>query len=180
MKLFLVVALVLLGTISACQLHEGSPEQDVPAEQDEEEPGEPEPPCPTESESFRMIVPGTEAHTSRYVFVKNYQRFRKAQKLCARCYHGHLASIHSHLANALLRCIAHTHIKLGLVWIGGITCRRHRHLHSCWVDHSSWNYSNWARKNPQHVRKTCVALSTAGGHWRSVCCRARLPFICEY
>ncbi|CAM5149176.1 unnamed protein product, partial [Natator depressus] len=110
MKLSLLLA--LLGAISARQLHEGTPEQEVPAEQGEEELGEPEPPCPMESESFRMIVPSTEGHTCHYVF-----------KLCTRCYRGRLASIHSHSTNERLRCTAHAHTNWGQVWIGGVTSR---------------------------------------------------------
>ncbi|XP_074922083.1 bone marrow proteoglycan-like [Chelonoidis abingdonii] len=182
MKLVLVLALALLGAVSAHQLpsDEGAPEQEVPTEQGEEESGEPEPPCPTESESFRMIVPGQEGHTCRYVFVNNCQPFWTAQRLCARCYRGRLASIHNYATNHRLRCTARARTNRGQVWIGGITFRRYRRVCSRWIDHSPWNYSNWARGNPRCARKTCVALCTRGGKWRSVNCRARLPFICAY
>nr|XP_032641816.1 bone marrow proteoglycan-like isoform X2 [Chelonoidis abingdonii] len=182
MKLVLVLALALLGAVSAHQLpsDEGAPEQEVPTEQGEEESGEPEPPCPTESESFRMIVPGQEGHTCRYVFVNNCQPFWTAQRLCARCYRGRLASIHNYATNHRLRCTARARTNRGQVWIGGITFRRYRRVCSRWIDHSPWNYSNWARGNPRCARKTCVALCTRGGHWRSISCQTHLPFICEY
>ncbi|XP_065260552.1 bone marrow proteoglycan-like [Emys orbicularis] len=180
MKLFLVLALALLGAVSTHQLHEGAPEQEVPAEQGEEEPGEPEPPCPTESESFRVIVPGQGGHTCRYVFVNNCQTFWRAQHLCARCYRGRLASIHNYATNQRLRCTVRARTNRAQVWIGGITSRRHRCLRSHWVDHSPWNYSNWARGNPCRTGRTCVAMCPAGGHWRSISCQTRLPFICEY
>ncbi|XP_050810324.1 bone marrow proteoglycan-like [Gopherus flavomarginatus] len=162
MKLVLVLALALLGAVSARQLHEGTPEREVPAEQGEEEPEEPEPPCPMESESFRMIVPGQGGHTCRYVFVNNCQPFWTAQRLCARCYHGRLASIHNYATNQRLRCTARARTNRGQVWIGGITTLRHRCLHSHWIDHSPWNYSNWASGNPIHASQTCVALCTTG------------------
>ncbi|XP_024080004.1 bone marrow proteoglycan-like [Terrapene carolina triunguis] len=180
MKLFLVLALALLGAVSTHQLHEGAPEQEVPAEQGEEEPGEPEPPCPTESESFRVIVPGQGGHTCRYVFVNNCQTFWIAQKVCARCYRGHLASIHNYATNQRLRCRVRARTNRAQVWIGGITSRRRRCLRSHWVDCSPWNYANWARGNPCRTRRTCVAMCPAGGKWRSVRCGARLPFICQY
>ncbi|XP_030417712.1 bone marrow proteoglycan-like isoform X1 [Gopherus evgoodei] len=164
MKLVLVLALALLGAVSAHQLpsDKGTPEQEVPAKQGEEEPAEPEPPCPMESESFRMIVPGQGGHTCRYVFVNNCQPFWTAQKLCARCYHGHLASIHNYATNQRLSCMAHARTNQGQVWIGGYTSRWFLHVHPRWVDHSSWNYSNWARGNPWQFWKSCVAMCTVG------------------
>ncbi|CAM4569816.1 unnamed protein product [Lepidochelys olivacea] len=133
MKLSLLLA--LLGAISARQL-----QQEVPAEQGEEELGELEPPCPMGSESFRMIVPSTEGHTCHYVF-----------KLCARCYHGCLASIHSHSTNERLRCTAPP-TPTG----AGVDRRRHLPL------------------GPP------LACTLGGDHWRSVSCQTRLPFICKY
>ncbi|XP_039394146.1 bone marrow proteoglycan-like isoform X3 [Mauremys reevesii] len=180
MKLVLVLALALLGAVSARQLHEGAPEQEVPAEQGEEEPGEPEPPCPTETESFRMIVPGQEGHTCRYVIVNNCQPFWKAQRLCARCYRGRLASIHNYATNHRLSCTARTRTNRGQVWLGGITSRRGGRAFSRWMDHSPWNYTNWARGNPSRAGQNCIVLCTADGHWRSVSCGTHLPFICEY
>ncbi|XP_065451869.1 bone marrow proteoglycan-like isoform X2 [Chrysemys picta bellii] len=180
MKLFLVLALALLGAVSTHQLHEGAPEQEVPAEQGEEEPGEPEPPCPTESESFRVIVPGQEGRTCRYVFVNRCLTFRGAQRVCARCYRGRLASIHNYATNRRLRRTVRARTNRAQVWIGGITSRRHHCLRTHWVDRSPWNYSNWARGNPCRTRPTCVALCPAGGKWRSVSCRVRMPFICQY
>ncbi|XP_044871614.1 bone marrow proteoglycan-like [Mauremys mutica] len=178
MKLSLLLA--LLGAVSAQQLHEGSPEQEVPAEQGEEEPGEPEPPCPTESESFRMIVPGQEGHTCRYVIVNDCQPFWRAQKQCARCYHGRLASIHNRATNQRLQSMARTRTNRGQVWIGGYTYRWFFRVYPRWVDHSPWNYSNWAKGNPWRFWKSCVALCTVGGQWSSVSCGTRLPFVCEY
>ncbi|XP_067406835.1 bone marrow proteoglycan [Emydura macquarii macquarii] len=179
MKLYLVLALALLGAVSARQLHEGHLKQEGTAEQDEVKPGEPEPPCPTESESFRMTVPGEEGRTYRYVAVNNCQSFWRAQCLCARCYRGRLASVHSHWVNEHLRKVARCRTNRGQVWIGGITTRRNRCWRSRWIDRSPWNYAYWASGNVQRFR-SCVALCTAGGHWRNVHCRTRLPFICEY
>ncbi|KAM9147728.1 proteoglycan 3-like [Pangshura tecta] len=178
MKLSLLLA--LLGAVSAHHLHEGAPEQEVPAKQGEEEPGEPEPPCPTESESFRMIVPGQKGHTGRYVFVNNCQPFWEAQNLCIRCYHGHLASIHNYATNERLRCMAHARTNRAEVWIGGYTSRWFFHMYPHWVDHSPWKYSNWAEGNPWSFWSSCATLCTAGGKWRSVSCSSHLPFICEY
>ncbi|XP_065258385.1 bone marrow proteoglycan-like [Emys orbicularis] len=180
MKLFLVLALALLGAVSARQLPEGAPEQEVPAEQAEEEPGEPEPPCPTESESFRVIVPGQGGCFSRFVVVNNCQTFSSAQNVCVRCYRGRLASIHGSVINQHLSRMARARTNRSQVWIGGITSGRNWCLRSHWVDHSSWNYSNWARGNPCRTGQTCVAMCPAGGQWRSVGCGASMPFICEY
>ncbi|XP_053880750.1 bone marrow proteoglycan-like [Malaclemys terrapin pileata] len=178
MKLSLLLA--LLGAVSARQLHEGAPEQEVPAEQGKEEPGEPEPPCPTESESFKMTMPGQEGHTCRYAFVNNCKTFWNAQKVCARCYRGRLASIHNYVTNHRLSCMVRARTNHARVWIGGYTSRWFFHVYPRWVDHSAWNYSNWARGNPWRFWKSCVAMCPVGGQWSSVSCGTRLPFICEY
>nr|XP_014425882.1 eosinophil granule major basic protein 2-like [Pelodiscus sinensis] len=102
MKLSLVLSLALLGAVSAHQLDAGALEQEIPDEEGEEESGEPEPPCPTESEIVRMVVPGTGGRTYRYVFVSSCQTFRGAQRQCSRCYHGRLASIHSRAGHQTL------------------------------------------------------------------------------
>ncbi|XP_065451871.1 bone marrow proteoglycan-like [Chrysemys picta bellii] len=180
MKLFLVLALALLGAVSAHQLHEGAPEQEVPAEQGKEEPREPEPPCPTERESFRVIVPGQGGCNYRYMLVTDCRTFENAKDTCARCYRGQLASIHSSLINQRLSCMVRTRTNRSQVWIGGYTSGWHHCLRAYWVDRSSWNYSNWARGNPCRTGKTCVAMCPSGGQWRSVSCGARMPFICEY
>ncbi|XP_034625285.1 bone marrow proteoglycan-like isoform X1 [Trachemys scripta elegans] len=182
MKLFLVLALALLGAVSAHQLpsDEGAPEQEVPAEQGEEEPRELEPPCPTDSESFRVIVPGQGGCFARYVVVNNCQTFWNAQNVCARCYRGRLASIHGSVINRHLSCMARARTNRSQVWIGGITSGRNHCLHAHWVDRSSWNYSNWARGNPCRTGQMCVAMCPSGGQWRSVSCRVSMPFICQY
>ncbi|XP_053881158.1 bone marrow proteoglycan-like [Malaclemys terrapin pileata] len=192
MKLFLVLALALLGAVSARQLHAGAPEQEVPAEQGEEEPREPEPPCPTERESFRVIVPGQGGCFARYVVVNNCQTFWNAENVCACCYRGRLAFIHRSLINQRLSCTACARTNRSQVWIGGLTSdgtaliltqplpSQNHCLHAHWVDRSSWNYSNWARGNPCRTGQTCVAMRPASGQWRSVSCGARMPFICEY
>ncbi|XP_067406836.1 proteoglycan 3-like [Emydura macquarii macquarii] len=182
MKLFLVLALALLGAVSARQIHEGHLKQEGTAEQDEVKPGEPEPPCPTESESFRMTVPGEEGRTYRYVAVNNCQTFWNADKLCARCYRGRLASIHSESVNQKLRNVARCRTNQGQVWIGGTTFHLFWHVNCSWIDRSHWNYSNWAHGNPHRrfLWKKCVALSTSGGHWRNIGCSTSMPFICEY
>uniref|UniRef100_A0A8C3HV46 C-type lectin domain-containing protein n=1 Tax=Chrysemys picta bellii TaxID=8478 RepID=A0A8C3HV46_CHRPI len=140
------------GRANWCLSHpssdEGAPEQEVSAEQGEEEPREPEPPCPTDSESFRVIVPGQGGCFARYVVVNNCQTFWNAQNVCARCYRGRLASIHGSVINRHLSCMARAHTNRAQVWIGGITSGRNHCLHAHWVDRSSWNYSNWARGNP--------------------------------
>ncbi|XP_074854679.1 bone marrow proteoglycan-like [Carettochelys insculpta] len=180
MKLSLVLTLALLGAISAHQLEEGALEQEVPDDQAEEELEGPEPSCPAESKSFQVVVPSNGTHTCRYVFVNSCQTFRQAQRYCARCYRGRLASIHSHSTNEQLRCGARARTNRGLVWIGAITYRRFRRVCARWVDRSTWNYANWARRNPRGYFRRCVAMCTNNGRWISVTCRSRLPFICRY
>ncbi|XP_075782187.1 bone marrow proteoglycan-like [Pelodiscus sinensis] len=198
MKLSLVLSLALLGAVSAHQLglrsvlglegstgvcthpDAGALEQEIRNEQGKVESGEPEPPCPMESETFRMVVPGTGGHTCRYVLVNSCQTFWNAQNVCARCYRGRLASIHSHSINEHLRCMARARTTQGQVWIGGFTYRRHNCVNAYWLDRSAWNYAYWAAGNNYGCGINGVALCTVGGHWRSVNCAARLPFICEY
>uniref|UniRef100_A0A8C4W6B1 C-type lectin domain-containing protein n=1 Tax=Gopherus evgoodei TaxID=1825980 RepID=A0A8C4W6B1_9SAUR len=137
-------------------------------EQGEEEPGEPEPPW--------------DGAWGGCWWMPHVPLTLSPQRLCARCYHGHLASIHNYATNQRLRCTARARTNRGQVWIGGYTSRvgPHRCLRSHWIDHSLWNYSNWASGNPSHASQMCVALCTTGGRWRSVNCQARLPFICAY
>uniref|UniRef100_A0A8C3FFP9 C-type lectin domain-containing protein n=1 Tax=Chrysemys picta bellii TaxID=8478 RepID=A0A8C3FFP9_CHRPI len=150
------------GRANWCLLHpssdEGAPEQEVPAEQGKEEPREPEPPCPTERESFRVIVPGQGGCNYRYMLVTDCRTFENAKDTCARCYRGQLASIHSSLINQRLSCMVRTRTNRSQVWIGGYTSGWHHCLRAYWVDRSSWNYSNWARGNPCRTGKTCVAI----------------------
>ncbi|XP_075784714.1 proteoglycan 3-like [Pelodiscus sinensis] len=180
MKLSLVLSLALLGAVSAHQLDAGALEQEIPDEEGEEESGEPEPPCPTESEIVRMVVPGTGGRTYRYVFVSSCQTFRGAQRQCSRCYRGRLASIHSHAVNEKLRCTARTRTNRSDLWLGGKASWRFFWVRTHWMDNSVWNYSNWARGYPRSFWTRCVTMCTATGLWRCLNCGTRLPFVCEY
>ncbi|XP_039394145.1 bone marrow proteoglycan-like isoform X2 [Mauremys reevesii] len=180
MKLFL--ALALLGAVSSRRLSEGALEQEVPAEQGssvlEEEPGELEPPGPGEGKSF--MGRGALGRRLRYTVVIKDQTFHGAMSECSRIFSGHLASIHSKSANEQLRAVARAHTNRGQVWVGGITSFTGGRAFSRWMDHSPWNYTNWARGNPSRAGQNCIVLCTADGHWRSVSCGTHLPFICEY
>ncbi|XP_075782190.1 bone marrow proteoglycan-like [Pelodiscus sinensis] len=180
MKLSLVLALALLGAVSAHQLDAGALEQEIPDEEGEEESGEPETPCPTESEIVRMVVPGTGGRTYRYVLVRSCQTFRRAQRQCSRCYHGRLASIHSRAVNHHLQCTVRARTKRSDVWIGAYASRRSNCVRAHWIDRSTWNYSNWARGYPNSRWTRCVSMCTATGLWRCLSCRTRLPYVCEY
>uniref|UniRef100_K7F214 C-type lectin domain-containing protein n=1 Tax=Pelodiscus sinensis TaxID=13735 RepID=K7F214_PELSI len=146
-------------------------EQEIPDEEGEEESGEPEPPCPTESEIVRMVVPGTGGRTYRYVLVRSCQTFRRAQRQCSRCYRGRLASIHSRAVNHHLQCTVRARTKRSDVWIGAYASRRvFVSVHAHWMDHSIWNYSKWAPGYPKCFRKKCVTMCTARWRWGSRHC----------
>ncbi|XP_067406834.1 bone marrow proteoglycan-like [Emydura macquarii macquarii] len=163
MKLSLALALALLGAVSARHLPEGTLEQEVPGELGssvlEEELREHKKP------HFRMV--------------NQPQTFHEAEKECVRLFGGHLASVHNHPANAFLRSAAKSRTNNAQVWIGGIISSSGGRPFCRWVDKTHWNYTNWASGNPSRSGETCVALCTAGGHWRSASCGTRLPFICE-
>ncbi|XP_038263055.1 bone marrow proteoglycan-like [Dermochelys coriacea] len=111
--------------------------------------------------------------------MKHNQSFSGAMTECTRMFRGHLASIHSHSVNEKLRrAVSYTH--QDQVWVGGITSSLGGRTISYWVDHTIWNYSNWANGNPRRSGHTCVALCSADGLWRSFDCPDSLPFICKY
>ncbi|XP_075784704.1 proteoglycan 3-like [Pelodiscus sinensis] len=180
MKLSLVLALALLGAVSAHQLDAGALEQEIPDEEGEEESGEPKTPCPKESETFRMVVPGTGGHNYSYVFVSRSQTFNSAQHLCSHCYHGRLASIHSHAVNQQLHRTVRARTNRRDVWLGGKASKGVFFKRTHWMDHSIWNYSNWAPGYPASFRTRCVSMCTANGQWRCLKCGNRLPFVCKY
>ncbi|XP_010566364.1 PREDICTED: proteoglycan 3 [Haliaeetus leucocephalus] len=78
--------------------------------------------CPLQSETRALSVANPlGASTFRYVIVTRCQNFHNAQHICARCYRGRLASIHSYSLNSLLRRQAQLSTNRGQVWIGAIT-----------------------------------------------------------
>ncbi|XP_068845100.1 proteoglycan 3-like [Capricornis sumatraensis] len=130
--------------------------------------------CPKEEETVQL--PGSpECKSCRYRIVRTPKRFKKAQRVCRKCYQGNLASIHSLSVNCLIHRLTIT-TNHGQVGIGGqLWCRRF-----IWTDGSSWNFTYWAAGQPRCGRGCCVALCTRGGHWRRALCKRRLPFICSY
>ncbi|KAM7236234.1 hypothetical protein CapIbe_013420 [Capra ibex] len=134
--------------------------------------------CPREEETVQL--PGSpECKSCRYRIVRTPKRFKKAQRVCRKCYRGNLASIHNVKFNCYIQHLA-TGINQAQVWIGGFIrgwClwRKYR-----WTDGSSWNFTYWALWQPKFGRGRCVALSTRGGRWRRAPCKRRLPFICSY
>uniref|UniRef100_A0A8C8SCA4 C-type lectin domain-containing protein n=1 Tax=Pelusios castaneus TaxID=367368 RepID=A0A8C8SCA4_9SAUR len=153
MKLSLILALALLGAVSASQ-HRKSWCPHSHGSRHDSEP--------------RLWLP----HSFPF----------SPQRLCYRCYRGRLASIHSYSINARLHRVACSRTNRGEVWLGGKTFYRFRHVRYHWVDKSHWNYSNWAPGNP-HIYwiygKMCVALSNSDGQWKNVNCNTHLPFICK-
>uniref|UniRef100_A0A4X2K6D3 C-type lectin domain-containing protein n=1 Tax=Vombatus ursinus TaxID=29139 RepID=A0A4X2K6D3_VOMUR len=130
--------------------------------------------CPKEEDVVRMLgSPGCE--TCRFLIVNKPRKFKRAQKICRRCYHGHLVSIHSSHTNHLIRCSA-SRINQSQIWIGARIFRKR----FCWVDGSRWTFSYWAAGQPGNGGGRCVALCTRGGHWRRAPCKRRLPFACSY
>ncbi|KAM5317686.1 proteoglycan 3-like [Glossophaga mutica] len=132
--------------------------------------------CPRKEDTVEIMgSPGCK--TCRYILVQTPRRFRRARKICRKCYRGNLVSIHDYSSNYRLQCLT-SGINQGQVWIGGVVsgwlCKRFH-----WIDGSCWNYANWAAGQPGCGVGRCVALCTRGGQWRRVRCCNRLPFICS-
>ncbi|XP_043827357.1 bone marrow proteoglycan-like [Dromiciops gliroides] len=204
MKLPLILSLLLLGTVSSLHLKnealeleasEGekalAQEVETPEEEDnlttgdeeeddegtEVEVAEDDNLCPKEEDVVHMLgSPGCK--TCRFLIVRKPRTFRRAQKICRRCYRGNLVSIHSSHTNSRIQCSVRG-INQGQIWIGGRIKGRHR-KRFWWVDGSSWTFSYWAAGQPARGGGCCVALCTRGGHWRRAPCRRRLPFACSY
>ncbi|XP_075782188.1 bone marrow proteoglycan [Pelodiscus sinensis] len=171
MRLFLV--LVLLGAVAGSPLSQRALELERSDEQGssvlEEEPVG-SMPCQGEERGFEVRG----AKPPRYELENKPQTFEEAKKTCTKR-GGCLASIHTEEINRKLFQMS----KRGQVWVGGISSSSGGRPSRRWVDGSSWNYDNWASGNPSRRGTTCVALCSAGGHWRSISCETRLPFICE-
>ncbi|KAM9223685.1 bone marrow proteoglycan [Leptosomus discolor] len=173
----LLLALALLGSASASRPAPAGPEAEAAA---------PEPPvpgarCPLPGEARAFSVRDPRgAATFRYAIVTRCQPFVVAQSVCARCYGGRLASIHSVGTNALLQHRARLCTNRGQVWIGATTQPLGRIVQCHWADRSPWNFSYWLHGFPLLSGSFCTSLCTNNGHWRSLDCRVRLPFICEY
>ncbi|XP_068800153.1 bone marrow proteoglycan [Struthio camelus] len=136
--------------------------------------------CPRDNETARLSLPAA-AGTYRYaVVVRRCKTFRGAQDVCRRCYRGQLASIHSYSRNVCLRRALRASTNRGQAWIGAVTRPRGRSVYCRWVDCSAWNYAHWLRGYPLLSGTFCTSLCSANGRWRSVRCRVKLPFICEY
>ncbi|XP_036621313.1 bone marrow proteoglycan-like [Trichosurus vulpecula] len=134
--------------------------------------------CPKEEDVVHVL--GTpECKTCRFLIVNKLRRFNRARKICKRCYHGHLVSIHSSHTNNRIRCLA-SKLNQSQIWIGarvrGRSCRKR----FWWVDGSHWTFSYWAAGQPGNGGGRCVAFCTRGGHWRRAPCKRRLPFACSY
>ncbi|XP_075282506.1 bone marrow proteoglycan isoform X2 [Opisthocomus hoazin] len=176
----LLLALALLGTAPASRPAPASPEAEVAAlEVPEEEEEDARCPLASETRAFSLADP-LAATTYRYVVVTRCQTIHSAERTCAQCYRGRLASIHSSRTNAFLQRQARLCTNRGQVWIGAVTRPRGRSVRCRWADGSRYNYAHWQRGFPLRSRRYCTALCTNNGRWRSLRCRVRLPFICEY
>ncbi|XP_038194117.1 bone marrow proteoglycan [Arvicola amphibius] len=134
--------------------------------------------CPKEEDTISLKGnPGCK--TCRFLLVRQFLKFDKAQSVCRRCYRGNLASIHSFSINFQIQASLRA-LNQAQVWIGG----RIRGLGPCkrfgWVDGSSWNFAYWASGQPRCGIGRCVTMCTRGGHWRRSLCIKRRPFICSY
>ncbi|XP_033371175.1 proteoglycan 3-like isoform X2 [Parus major] len=176
----LLIALALLGTVPVSCSALASP-----AVEDEEDVTELEMPkeysgCLGARDKQALsvpIMPGTA--TCRYVVISHPRSFRCAQHICARRFHGHLASIHDSRTNSFLLLLARQRSIAGEVWIGAVS-QPATPIPSChWTDRSPWNYSRWIPGHPLPGHRFCTAVCTNDGLWRSVRCKKRLPFICE-
>ncbi|XP_025308017.1 bone marrow proteoglycan-like isoform X2 [Canis lupus familiaris] len=135
--------------------------------------------CPKEEDIVRLEgSPGCK-NCPRFLLVRHFKKFNKAQRVCRRCYRGNLASIHSAGSNCQIqntvRCL-----NQGQVWIGGTVRGWGPFRHFSWVDGSGWNYATWAAGQPAFYSGRCVSFCTKGGRWRINRCGRRLPFICAY
>ncbi|XP_025121817.2 proteoglycan 3 [Bubalus bubalis] len=134
--------------------------------------------CPKEEETVQL--PGSpECKTCRYTLVRTPKKFKKAQRVCRKCYRGNLASIHNFNVNSLIHRLSIT-TNYAQVWVGGFIRGRLRCRRFFWADGSYWNFAYWAAGQPTFGRGRCVALCTRGGHWRRAPCNRRLPFICSF
>ncbi|XP_070239343.1 proteoglycan 3 [Bos mutus] len=80
--------------------------------------------CPKEEETVQL--PGSpECKTCRYRLVGTPRRFKKAQRVCRKCYRGNLASIHNFNVNLIIHRLSTT-TNYGQVWIGGFIRGRGR------------------------------------------------------
>uniref|UniRef100_A0A8B9WJM2 Proteoglycan 3 n=1 Tax=Bos mutus grunniens TaxID=30521 RepID=A0A8B9WJM2_BOSMU len=83
--------------------------------------------CPKEEETVQL--PGSpECKSCRYRLVGTPKKFKKAQRVCRKCYRGNLASIHNFNVNLIIHRLSTT-TNYGQVWIGGfirgrLRCRR--------------------------------------------------------
>nr|XP_030129521.3 bone marrow proteoglycan [Taeniopygia guttata] len=180
MRPCLLMALALLGTVPVSHSALGSP-----AVEDEEDVTELEMPeeysgCRGAGDKQALGVPsmlGTA--TCRYVVISRCRTFHIAQHICAKRFHGRLASIHDSHTNTFLLHLARRHTNAGLVWIGAVS-QPAIPIPSChWTDRSPWNYSRWVPGHPLPGHRFCTALCTNNGLWMSVRCKRWLPFICE-
>ncbi|XP_027632531.1 proteoglycan 3 [Tupaia chinensis] len=134
--------------------------------------------CPREEDTVQLQG-SLGCKTCRYLLVRTPRRFRRAQRICRRCYRGYLISIHNFSFNSRVQTLAKG-VNQGQIWIGGI-------LKGClwwkrfrWTDGSRWDFGYWAAGQPGNGGGHCVALCTRGGHWRRAPCRRRLPFVCSF
>ncbi|XP_058162364.1 proteoglycan 3 [Dasypus novemcinctus] len=134
--------------------------------------------CPREEDTVQLMgSPGYK--TRRYLLVRTPKRFRSAQNVCRRCYHGNLVSIHSFSFNYLIQSTVRA-LNQAQIWIGGYLRGWFLWKKFKWTDGSRWNFGYWAAGQPGNGGGCCVALCTKGGHWRRAPCRRRLPFVCSY
>ncbi|KAB0338986.1 hypothetical protein FD754_024215 [Muntiacus muntjak] len=116
--------------------------------------------CPKEEETVQL--PGSpECKSCRYRIVLSRRRFKRAQRICRKCYRGNLVSIHSFSVNSLIYRLA-IRTNQAQVWIGGFIRGRLRCRRFHWTDGSCWNFGIWAQGQPRNGRGRCVALCTRG------------------
>ncbi|XP_048217025.1 bone marrow proteoglycan [Perognathus longimembris pacificus] len=123
--------------------------------------------CPAKEDTVKLVgIPGCK--TCRYIL-----------HVCHRCYRGNLVSIHNSISNYQIQCLVSV-LNQGQVWIGGRISGSGHCQRVFWVDHSPWNFANWAAGQPWACGGQCVSMCVQGGRWRRSHCAMKLPFICSY
>ncbi|XP_010855913.1 PREDICTED: proteoglycan 3-like, partial [Bison bison bison] len=110
--------------------------------------------CPKEEETVQL--PGSpECKSCRYRLVGTPKKFKKAQRVCRKCYRGNLASIHSLKFNLQVQSLA-TRINEAQVWIGGFIrgwriCRRCYRGNLVSIHNYRFDYrvTRWSRRTNQ-------------------------------
>jgi hypothetical protein len=115
---------------------------------------------------------------------KSYLTFYEAHIVCKDFYNATLVSIHSDEEQSFLTNLAFTINKANnYVWIGA---RRISNNTFVWEDKSPFNYTNWAKTQPNNLggKHYCASLLKSTnlvelGNWYDDSCADKYNFICQ-